>query len=131
MTRHIPPFQYDKPVFVKIPFYANGKTLERGQVFKWKERSIAVDRVSALYYADYLMHNEELEQIMTDKIVGDGLRDMSIEALHELVEEINGKVKLKTKSVDEFNHKKCVKSTIKDKQIGKIRYWRQIYGHME
>jgi hypothetical protein len=136
MTRHIP-FQYDKPVFVKIAFSAgnhrNGESVEEvvGSVFKWKERGIDPERVALLYDSDRLMHNEELEQIMTDKLVGDGLRNMSIEALHELVEDINVKVKAKTRSNEEFIKKKCATSKIKDKQIGLIRRWRMTHGHME
>ena len=137
MTRHIPPFQYDKPVFVKIAFSAgnhrNGEAVEEavGSVFKWKERGIAVETVAMLYASNRLMHNEDLEQQLEDKKVGDGLRELSIETLQEIVEDINVKVKAKTKSNEEFIKKKCATSKIKDKQIGLIRRWRMTHGKME
>jgi hypothetical protein len=79
-----------------------------------------------------LHHNEELEDVAVTKIsVGDGLEQYSIDQLHLLVDNLNGKVKAKTKDSREFLQKKCTTSKIKDKQIGLIRRWRISYGELE
>lgn len=122
------PFQYDRPVFVKVPFTGNKREWNRQEHFPWKELSIDKAAVEALYNNDYLYHNGELE----DKAkVGDGLETLDVESLQSIVNSINEKVKAKTTSQAEFDRKKCKKSKIVEKQRGLIRSWRRTYGQLE
>lgn len=121
-------FQLEQPVFVKTPFRGHSKDWKKGQHFPWKEMSMDTDKVHRLFIKGFIYHNADL----ADKAkVGDGLENLEIEALHAIVDEINDKVKLKTKHKTEYTKKKCAKSTIADKQRGLIRRWRSIYGDME
>lgn len=122
------PFQFDRPVFVRIPFKSSGRVLEKGSEFKWKERGVDERKVLILYRQGYLHHNSERE---TEIKVGDGLEAMNMDELHALVNEINEKVKKKTKNEAEFLKKKCKMSRILDKQRGLIRSWRYLYGQYE
>lgn len=132
MSRLIrPPFQVDRPLFVKVPSVYKGKQYKQGDQLKWKEQNLDRLNIEVLYLQDYLYHNEELEEKVAKPKVGDGLQDLDIDALHALVEEINVKVKAQTKSNGEFIKKKCPTSTVKDKQVGYIRRWRLTYGHFE
>ena len=130
MTR--PPFQYDKPVFVRTPngLLMNGKRYERGDLVPWKERGLPKDNIERLYNEHHLHHNEELEEVVKAP-VGDGLDEMTVDQLHILVATINKKVKSKTKDSTEYDKKKCRSSKVKDKQAGLIRSWRRNYGHLE
>ena len=120
--------QYDRPVFVKVPFTGGNREWKRQEHFPWKELSIDKNAVEALYNNDYLYHNGELE----DKAkVGDGLEALDVEALTSVVNSINEKVKAKTTSQAEFDRKKCKKSKIVEKQRGLIRSWRRTYGQLE
>lgn len=122
------PLQFDRPLFVRIPFNSGGRQLEVGQEFKWKELSLDEYKVMVLYKQRMIHHNGEMEK--TAK-VGDGLEELDIEGLHTLVASINEKVKLKTKTKVEFDKKRCKSSKIPDKQRGMIRQWRRNYGHLE
>jgi len=130
MTR--PPFQYDKPVFVRTPqgLLMNGKRYAKGDLVPWKERGLPMKNIERLYNEHHLHHNEALEESTKPK-VGDGLEDMSVAELHILVETINDKVKEKTNTKEEFERKKCKRSTIHAKQCGLIRSWRANYGEIE
>lgn len=120
--------QYDRPVFVKVPFTGGNREWKRQEHFPWKELSVDKTAVEALYNNDYLYHNGELE----DKAkVGDGLEALDVEALQSVVNSINEKVKAKTTSQAEFDRKKCKKSKIVEKQRGLIRSWRRTYGQLE
>jgi len=120
--------QYDRPVFVKVPFTGGNREWKRQEHFPWKELSVDKNAVEALYNNDYLYHNGELE----DKAkVGDGLEALDVEALTSVVNSINEKVKAKTTSQAEFDRKKCKKSRIVEKQRGLIRSWRRTYGQLE
>lgn len=130
MTRHIvPPFQIDRPIFVKQSFQANGKMWEVGQIFNWKEFGVDYDRILSMYNSDFFFHDDELAAARDEKMVGDGLLNLEIEALHELVDAINIKVKAKTRTEKEYTQKKCGFSKIRDKQIGYIRRWRITYSN--
>jgi len=127
MTRQMP-FQYDRPVFVKIPFDGHGITWNQGKEFKWKELGVDEVRVKVLYDTGYLYHNSEME--VTTK-VGDGLEELGIEGLHALVDSINEKVQVAARNKTEYDKKKCRTSKIADKQRGLIRSWRRSYGDLE
>jgi hypothetical protein len=58
------------------------------------------------------------------KVVGDGLDELGPEELKVIVDNINAKVKLHTKTERDYNAKKCKASTITKKQRGHIRTWR-------
>lgn len=130
MTR--PPFQYDKPVFVRNPngLLMSGKRYEKGDLVPWKERGLPLKNIERMYNEHHLHHNEELEDVVKAP-VGDGLEEMTNEQLEILVKAINTKVKAKTANSTEFDKKKCRSSKIKDKQIGLIRSWRRNYGDLE
>jgi hypothetical protein len=130
MTR--PPFQYDKPVFVRNPngLLMSGKRYAKGDLVPWKERGLPLKNIERMYNEHHLHHNEELEEAVKAPI-GDGLDEMSVEQLHILVKTINAKVKAKTSNEAEFDRKKCRVSKVKDKQAGLIRSWRRNYGDLE
>lgn len=134
MTRpFLPFFNPARPVFVKLDgLQAAGKIWKKGERFNWEFFGTPYDVIQQLFFNDMLHHNEELEEVAATKIsIGDGLEEFSIDQLHLLVDNINGKVKAKTKDTKEFMQKKCSVSKIKDKQIGLIRRWRISYGELE
>ena len=130
MTR--PPFQYDKPVFVRNPngLLMSGKRYAKGDLVPWKERGLPLSNIERMYNEHHLHHNEDMEEAVKAP-VGDGLDEMSVEQLHILVKTINAKVKAKTSNEAEFDRKKCRLSKVKDKQAGLIRSWRRNYGDLE
>lgn len=132
MARHMQiPFQFDKPVFVKIPFQSRGRVWSIDQHFKWKEMNIDRHRVRVLFQQGYLYHDDDMEEAVNQTKIGDGLNELDIESLHALVDKINEKVKASVKNETEWKRKKCPSSKIKDKQIGLIRRWRNLYGQIE
>ncbi len=130
MTR--PPFQYDKPVFVRNPngLLMSGKRYAKGDLVPWKERGLPLKNIERMYNEHHLHHNEELEKSVKPP-VGDGLDEMTVEQLHILVGNINDKVRAKTETKEEFDRKKCKRSNIQAKQCGLIRSWRANYGELE
>lgn len=122
------PFQYDRPVFVKIPFDAQGRKWQLQEHFPWKELSVDQGKAQVLYNNGFLYHNPELE---SKAKVGDGLDELDVESLSKLVDSINSKVKAKTNSQADYDRKKCKKSKILDKQRGLIRSWRRTHGQLE
>jgi len=130
MTR--PPFQYDKPVFVRNPMglLMNGVRYEKGDLVPWKERGLPLKNIERMYNEHHLHHNEDMEKEILAP-VGDGLDEMTSEQLNILVKAINQKVKAKTSNQTEYDRKKCRMSKVKDKQAGLIRSWRRNYGDLE
>jgi hypothetical protein len=134
MTRpFIPFFNPSRPVYVKLnDLQLAGKFWKKGERFNWDFFGTPYEIIQQLFFNDMLHHNEELEEVAVTRIaIGDGLAELSLDQLHALVENINGKVKAKTKDSKEFLQKKCSVSRIKDKQIGLIRRWRNSYGELE
>lgn len=130
--RHIrDPIQYDRPLFCKVPLQVGKTTLQAGKPFNWKERAIDRNRVRSMYQQGLLYHDDDLAEAFNEKRVGDGLDELDITALHELVDKINEKVKAQVKNEKEWDRKKCPTSKILDKQRGLIRRWRLSYGKME
>ncbi len=84
-------FQYDKPVFVKIPFQGSGKQYNVGDEFKWKELGIEPYRVQTLFTQDYLHHNTDLE-IAGNRIIGDGLEQASLLELQDIARKEGAKI---------------------------------------
>lgn len=122
------PLQYDRPLFVKVPFTGKNRSWGRQEHFPWKELSVDKSAVEALYNNDYLYHNGDLE---TKAKVGDGLESLDADALLAVVATINEKVKAKTSSKAEYDRKRCKQSKIDDKQRGLIRSWRRTHGQLE
>tara|TARA_R110002167_G_scaffold82691_6_gene225513 strand:- start:826 stop:1227 length:402 start_codon:yes stop_codon:yes gene_type:complete len=122
------PFQYDRPLFVKVKFNASNRDWDLQEHFPWKELSLNQDDIQQLYNIEYLYHNSDLE---SETKVGDGLESLNSEALSEVVASINNKVRSKTTSKADYDRKKCKKSKIVDKQRGLIRSWRRSYGQLE
>jgi len=122
------PFQFDRPLFVRVPLEAAGRQWQAGEEFKWKEMSMPERNVMTLYNQRVLHHNAELEKQVK---AGDGLEELNIDGLHAVVDAINAKVKAKTSNNAAFEKQKCKKSKILDKQRGLIRSWRRNYGHYE
>ena len=134
MTRpFIPFFNPSRPVYVKQnDIQMAGKFWKKGERFNWDFFGTPYETIQQMFFNDQLHHNEELEEVAVTRIaIGDGLAELSLDQLHALVENINGKVKAKTKDTKEFIQKKCSVSRIKDKQIGLIRRWRTSYGELE
>lgn len=134
MTRpFIPFFNPSRPVYVKQnDIQMAGKFWKKGERFNWDFFGTPHETIQQMFFNDQLHHNEELEEVAVTRIaIGDGLAELSLEQLQALVENINGKVKAKTKDSKEFLQKKCSVSRIKDKQIGLIRRWRTSYGELE
>jgi hypothetical protein len=134
MTRQfLPYFNPSRPVFVKINgLQAAGKIWKQGERFNWEFYGTPHDIIQQMFFSDQLYHNEEFEEEVVKRIaVGDGLDELTLDQLHILVENINGKVKAAAKNNREFLQKKCATSKIKDKQIGLIRRWRSSYGDIE
>lgn len=123
------PIQSTKALFVKHPsgLKSNGKWYSKNDYYPWEELGVDWDKVVRLYNQGWLHHNDTLEKQM-EKPVGDGLEQLNIDQLHALRDKLNGKVKAITSTQTEYNKKKVAYSKIPDKQRGKIRSWRRIYG---
>ena len=104
MTR---PFQYDQPLFVRIPFRARAKDWAKNQEFKWKQ--------------GYLIHDEEKVVAMK---VGDGLEELDAAGLKSMVDDYNRRIKAICKTEKMYTQKSVKYSKINDKQRGLIRQWR-------
>jgi hypothetical protein len=115
------PLQHDQPLFVRIPFTSGGHSWEAEDHFPWREMLVSSDRVAILYREGYLIHNGELAGQMK---VGDGLEAAGIEALHAIVDEYNKRIKAVVKHQTELERRKAKKSTLRSKQMGLIRNWR-------
>jgi len=111
-------FQVDWPVFVKMPFTADGKHWKKSEHFNWAERDLEVKDVASLYAQGFIYHNTELNKVNK---VGDRLSEMNADELHRLVVQLNAIVKERTTTTKEFNDKRCKQSKIEDKQRGLIR----------
>lgn len=132
MSRHMLPFfQPNRPIYVKRPFDAGGKSWKEDELFNWEFRKFPMETVKILFDHDFLKHSDTLETEAYTAKIGDGLTELGIDELHSLVEAINRKVRLAAKDPTEYNRKKCITSKIKDKQIGLIRRWRLTYGELE
>lgn len=122
------PFYNDRPLFVRKSFKARGRQYQVDDEFAWKERNMKEYRVAALYKQGFLKHDDNL---VVERVIGDGLDAMTEEELTGIVDSINEKVKSGTQNITEYNRKKCKKSKIKSKQIALIRQWRATFGHFE
>lgn len=116
------PFQIDWVHTVKSPFSAAGANFKAGDVFDWRQRSIAWEDTYLLYNQGLLSQAPPTDGAKV--AVGDGLDEMTKEELAEIVKNINVKVKAKAKTDREYEQKKCKSSTILSKQRGHIRTWR-------
>lgn len=125
-------FNPNRPLFVKVPFQSGGKFWERGERYNWEFFHAPIGHVKIMFNQDLVHHNPELEEEVAKKVtIGDGLEELTVDQLHVLVNNINAKVKAKTKNNGEFLSKRCTTSKVKDKQIGLIRRWRLSYGELE
>lgn len=118
------PLQFDRPLFVRIPFGGRGKAWKAGDHFPWKELSIPEDRVYILYRERFLIHNEEAEGSMD---VGDGLETLDEVGLKQLVDDYNKRIKAVTPHETAYNRRKMKYSTLRSRQIGLIRQWRRSF----
>jgi hypothetical protein len=106
MARHSAiPFQFDRPVFVKVPIQARGRIWDTDTIFKWKEMNMDRHRIQVLYNQGFLYHDDDLEAGTDTSKIGDGLEELDLESLHALVKNINTKVKDKAKNDIEFNRR--------------------------
>ena len=130
MLRMRVPFQLDWPVFAKVKLKLRGKDYVPGDHINWKHKKIPWETLNILYSQGDIYHNEELaSKVLEEKApTGDGLDELELSELHGVVDKINEAVSDVIKSKDEFERKKCKKSTVRDKQIGHIRRWRSLYG---
>ena len=77
----------------------------------------------SLFNRGFLMQEAPTEDNQK-RVVGDGLDELGPDELKVIVDNINAKVKLNTKTDREYQNKKCKASTITKKQRGHIRTWR-------
>jgi hypothetical protein len=112
------PIQYDRPLFVKVPFHAGGIDYKAGYHFPWRELNLTERKVNQLYNNRYVYHNPELE---TQQEVGDRLEEFDSTMLKKLVDRVNVDVKELTSGTAEYQKKKLKQSKIDDKQRGLIR----------
>lgn len=133
-TRHMFELQYEQPVFVRaVPpglthlNLAGGK-YKQGDEIPWRTKNISEETIRKLMRAKWLYHNSNMA---SEAYSGDGLDRMSLDEMKQIVDSINEKVKKHTKNDFEFKNKKCKKSGSRMKQMGLIRMWRSLYGHME
>jgi len=129
-------FDPRRPLFVAQPLQAFGKVWEVGLHFPWEEQGMDYQEgtIHQLYSTGMLQHRPDLESSMIDIIeqtIGDGLESLTLEALHNLRDSINKRVKARVTTQRDYDKKHVAFSRIKDKQIAKIRSWRAAYGHME
>ena len=129
-------FDPRRPLFVSQQFTAFGKTWAVDAPFAWEDLGLEYqdDTVHQLYNNYFLNHREDLESIFVEdakRVVGDGLEEMPLDAIHLIVEKINKSVRLQCRTDKEYSIKKCPFSKIKDKQIGLLRRWRMTYGSLE
>lgn len=111
-------WQVDWPVFVKMPFNADGKQWKKSEHFNWAERNLDQKAVASLYAQGFIYHNSTLTK---EAKVGDRLGEMNSEELRRLVVQLNAIVKERTTTTKEFSDKRCKQSKIDDKQRGLIR----------
>lgn len=116
------PFQYDRPLFVRIPFKTRNKEWEKGQHLPWKEMNLDADRIQILFSQGYLVHNEEFEVVMQ---VGDGLELLDVAGLHDIVNDYNERLSKVTTIQKVLQVRKCPKSKLADRQRGLLRSWRR------
>jgi len=111
-------WQVDWPVFVKMPFSADGREWKRQEHFNWAERGIDQKQVATIYATGHIYHNYELEK---QNKVGDRLGELNSEQLKRLVVQLNDIVKRRTTTTKEFQDKRCKQSKLEDKQRGLVR----------
>lgn len=116
------PFQYDRPIFIRIPFFTRGKEWTYGEHFPWREMNMPQDKIQILYNNGNLIHSEEQETFL---VVGDGLEALSVAGLKDIVDDYNERVKKVVATKTDAIRRKCPQSTIADKQRGLIRSWRR------
>lgn len=115
-------FQLDRPVFVRIPFDARGKTWNKYEHLPWREMNMPQDKIQILYNNGFLIHSDESE---TQMQIGDGLEAIDSDGLKQIVDDYNDRLK-KVCTVDShFLRRKCPSSKIATKQRGLIRSWRR------
>ena len=129
-------FDPRRPLFVAQPLQAFGKVWEVESHFPWEEQGMDYQApdIHMLYNNNFLQHRPDLESYFVEeakKAVGDGLEQYTIEALHNLVDTINKKIKPKCKTAKEFHQRKVPHSKIQWRQVDLIRRWRKTYGHLE
>jgi len=120
-------WQIDRPVFVKVPFFAFGEQWKEGEVFNWLDQNFReqdyfrqLNNVHKMFLSGHIHHDSSKEKANK---VGDRLSEMNGEQLYKLVAQLNSVVKGRTSSQQEFKDKKCKLSKIDDKQRGLIRQW--------
>lgn len=116
------PFQYDRPVFIRIPFFARGKNWTHGQHFPWCEMNMPQDKIHILYNHGHLVHDANQE---TALVVGDGLEAVDLDGLKQIVDDYNKRVKEVVKTELDYKRRKCPSSTVADRQRGLLRSWRR------
>ena len=128
-------FDPRRPLFVASqPLSAYGRLWPVEAPFPWEDLGMDYQEatIHQLYANNALQHRPDLEGSFKEiKVIGDGLDQLPIDALHHLRDTINKQVKAKCKTAKEYSIKMCAFSRIKDKQIAKIRNWRSAYGDME
>lgn len=64
------PLDLNRPLYVRLEFRAEGRVLSRGDLFEWRKLDVPVNRLRALYRANYLSHQAP-EEVTKGRIIRD------------------------------------------------------------
>lgn len=115
--------QDNLPVFVRSryrPIVWSGRKFKFQSHFPWQEMGVPRSTVEILFNSDQLYHDESLE---VENKVGDRLAELNQAQLNRLVILLNGEIKSKTTSKEQYNRSRVRISKIEDKQRGLLRTW--------
>lgn len=120
-------WQVDRPVFIKLPFFAFGRQWKQGDHFTWdvqayREEDFKKVRrdIHNLYLSGKIHHDSARE---VQQKVGDRLGELDKEGIASLIRQVNAEVKKRCTTDKEFQTKRIKQSKIIDKQRGLIRAW--------
>lgn len=117
--------QHNIPTFVKSyyePVIWKGREYKFGEHFPWKELFVPEEVAEVLFSSGQIYHNPDLE---VEQKVGDGLESLTPTNLDSLIRRINGEIKSKITTTNEYNSKKIKLSKVREKQIALIRTWKR------
>lgn len=120
-------WQVDRPVFIKLPFFAFGRQWNKGDHFTWHTQAYREEDhrkmlrdIHNLYLSGKIHHDSARE---VEQKVGDRLGELDKEEIASLIRLVNVEVKKRTTTDKEYQTKRIKQSKILDKQRGLIRAW--------
>lgn len=120
-------WQIDRPVFIKLPFQAYGKSWVVGEEFNWNSQICRAEdwpkmlnTVHTLFVTGKIHHDSVRE---VQQKVGDRISELSPDGILSLVRQLNSILKQRCTTDKEFQDKRIKQSKILDKQRGIFRAW--------